>query len=454
MISTETPSSICILWTKYPSTSAFTTKASSKRSRVKTGGKIIRTFIHSSSVIVVFLSRLNRCSYLSFILRATSVGIGARDYGVASDDYEGPPIFDDDQFEDELEMGDDAFVLIGKEVAPNSEILEAMFPLLEEFSDVFHDELLDASPPLCDIQHHIDLEPSSQLPNRPHYRLLNRSSYLSFILRATSDSNNIYSSFPYWVLPPTARVRAGTAGVPLLRFPEECLTMNPRLRLLLVGGTLNWDAVAVCMGCTVSAFWRQTCALSYDGYSHGRTASFDRFVLPIAPVHPFVGIPPALNQLRAFVGAHQKMRSVLALIAPVVDATWRKRMGLMRFRLLGSFKSSLRDDTCPSIMLLAFWLDVPSFKGVIGSGPAILGHLGRLNNGKPVEKTKRVSLASSVIPGPSSGYCRVVTVPDILGNGSDDLLYTLKNKSSFNGLQGLIEALIGLKRMERKNIRD
>nr|GFA53301.1 putative reverse transcriptase domain-containing protein [Tanacetum cinerariifolium] len=93
------------------------------------------------------------------------------DYGVAGDDYEGPPMFDDDQFEDELEMGDDAFMLIGKEVAPNSEIPEAMFPLLEEFFDVFHDELPDALQPLCDIQHHIDLEPSLQLPNRPHYRL-------------------------------------------------------------------------------------------------------------------------------------------------------------------------------------------------------------------------------------------------------------------------------------------
>nr|GEV21245.1 hypothetical protein [Tanacetum cinerariifolium] len=58
-----------------------------------------------------------------------------------------------------------------KEVAPNSEIPKAMFPLLEEFSDVFPHELPDALPPLCDIQHHIDLEPSSQLPNMPHDRM-------------------------------------------------------------------------------------------------------------------------------------------------------------------------------------------------------------------------------------------------------------------------------------------
>ncbi|GKC69628.1 hypothetical protein Tco_1115511 [Tanacetum coccineum] len=40
-------------------------------------------------------------------------------------------------------------------------------------------------------------------------------------------------------------------------------------------------------------------------------------------------------------------------------------MGLMRFRLLDSFKSSLRADKCPSIMsLVVFWLVVPSFGGV------------------------------------------------------------------------------------------
>nr|GFD24780.1 hypothetical protein [Tanacetum cinerariifolium] len=74
-------------------------------------------------------------------------------------------------FEDELEMEDDIFVLIGKEVAEDSEISEAMIPLLEEFINVFPDELLDGLPPLRDIQHHIDLEHGSQFPNMTHYRM-------------------------------------------------------------------------------------------------------------------------------------------------------------------------------------------------------------------------------------------------------------------------------------------
>nr|GEW65791.1 hypothetical protein [Tanacetum cinerariifolium] len=110
---------------------------------------------------------------------------------VEREEWEDDRMTDDDYEEgpDELEMGDDAFVLTGKEVAPNSEIPEAMFPLLEEFSDffpdelhdalpplnqfsdVFPDELHDALPPLCDIQHHIDLEPGSQLPNMPLDRM-------------------------------------------------------------------------------------------------------------------------------------------------------------------------------------------------------------------------------------------------------------------------------------------
>ncbi|GJZ24816.1 putative reverse transcriptase domain-containing protein [Tanacetum coccineum] len=72
---------------------------------------------------------------------------------------------------DKLKIGDDVFVLIGKEVAKESEIPEAMIPLLEEFFDVFPDELPDRLPPLRDIQHHIDLEHGLQLLNMPHYRM-------------------------------------------------------------------------------------------------------------------------------------------------------------------------------------------------------------------------------------------------------------------------------------------
>nr|GEX45410.1 hypothetical protein CTI12_AA402100 [Tanacetum cinerariifolium] len=59
--------------------------------------------------------------------RTDEVNDEMRDYGVAGDDYKGPLMFNYDQFEDELEMGDDAFVLIGKEESPNSKIPEAMF---------------------------------------------------------------------------------------------------------------------------------------------------------------------------------------------------------------------------------------------------------------------------------------------------------------------------------------
>ena len=75
------------------------------------------------------------------------------------------------EFDEELKQSEVGYMLMGKEVAECSNIPEEVVPLINEFSDVFPDELSDGLPPLRDIQHHIDLEPGVALPNRPYYRM-------------------------------------------------------------------------------------------------------------------------------------------------------------------------------------------------------------------------------------------------------------------------------------------
>ena len=64
--------------------------------------------------------------------------------------------------------------LVAKEVPSDSSIVDVPLEvknLLDDFVDMVPDELPSELPPLRDIEHAINLVPSSQLSNLPHYRL-------------------------------------------------------------------------------------------------------------------------------------------------------------------------------------------------------------------------------------------------------------------------------------------
>jgi hypothetical protein len=67
------------------------------------------------------------------------------------------------------------FVLLHKEVLLSTNHLPSSLPsvvldLLQDFEDIFPDEVLAGLPPIRGIEHQIDLVPGDSLPNRPAYR--------------------------------------------------------------------------------------------------------------------------------------------------------------------------------------------------------------------------------------------------------------------------------------------
>jgi hypothetical protein len=66
------------------------------------------------------------------------------------------------------------FVLLHMEVLLSTNHLSSSLPsvvldLLQDFEDIFPDEVPTGLPPICGIEHQIDLVPSATLPNHPAY---------------------------------------------------------------------------------------------------------------------------------------------------------------------------------------------------------------------------------------------------------------------------------------------
>ena len=72
--------------------------------------------------------------------------------------------------EREIEGKGESYLLITKEVQNTTPIPPELQGLLEQFSDVFPNDLPPGLPPVRGVKHQIDLIPGASLPNRPAYR--------------------------------------------------------------------------------------------------------------------------------------------------------------------------------------------------------------------------------------------------------------------------------------------
>ena len=85
----------------------------------------------------------------------------------------GPNIISPKAFERVVVQESIVFVLVVRELhgETREEQLEEVKLVLQEFKDIFPEELLDHLPPMRDIQHAIDFVLGVTLPNLPHYRI-------------------------------------------------------------------------------------------------------------------------------------------------------------------------------------------------------------------------------------------------------------------------------------------
>ena len=75
------------------------------------------------------------------------------------------------RFKEEMRDTGTIYVLLGKDAGEEIKIPKAAVSFIEEFGDIFPNELPDGLTTLRDIHYQINSEPGAMLPNRPHYRM-------------------------------------------------------------------------------------------------------------------------------------------------------------------------------------------------------------------------------------------------------------------------------------------
>lgn len=115
------------------------------------------------------------------------------------------------QFDEELRDSCSLYALVASDPTPaHKKIIPLSFStIIDEFKDLFLQELPAGLPPLRDIQHNIDLVPNAVLPNHVHYHM------------SPEEHKELRQQVEEFLLKGNARESMSPCAVPALHIPKK-----------------------------------------------------------------------------------------------------------------------------------------------------------------------------------------------------------------------------------------